>query len=305
MTYKKILVCTDFSDMAKKALTYAHAFAKTEGAKLGLIHVCDSFDTNSVVFQMKDIVADGKTYKELITDNLQQQLKLDLEACGLKEGDAEMFLEFGPVKNKLCDFIKDHDFDLVLFGQHGHGFIEDLLLGSVSEKMLKMSTKDVLVVKENNTKSPKSLHATIDFTELSDKVIEKTLNLAKEFNAKVTLSHLVELNPQIYLGVNEAANLKDADSIQEMLEKEKSISYEKLSKIQERFINEGITVAIDIQIAKDFRVAENIIEYQENFPHDLTVCAAHGKNAFERFFFGSTAKKIVELSKSNVLIIKE
>jgi nucleotide-binding universal stress UspA family protein len=305
MTYKKILICTDFSDMAKNALTYGKELSAKTGAKLGLIHICDSFDTNSVVFQMQDIVADGKTYKQLITDNLESQLALDIEAVGLTKEQVTTHLDFGPIKNKLSDFIKDNDYDLVLFGQHGHGFIEDLLLGSVSEKMLKMSTKDVLVTKGKNSSAPKSLHATVDFTELSEKVIQKTKTLAKELGAKVTLSHLVELNPQIYLGVNEAANLKDADSIQEMLEKEKSISYEKLTKIQESFMAENIETNIDIQIAKDFRVAENIIEYQNEFPHDLTICAAHGKNAFERFFFGSTARKIVELSKSNVLIIKE
>ena len=52
-------------------------------------------------------------------------------------------------------------------------------------------------------------------------------------------------------------------------------------------------------------INENIIDYEDSVEHDLTIIGAHGKNVFEKFFFGSTAATFLEQTKYNILVVKK
>lgn len=305
MSYKNIIICTDYSDQSLHALKYANSIAKKVGANLGVVHICDSFDNNSVVFKLEEKVADGKTYKELVADNLKLQMNLFLEKAGLNPSEIKEHIGFGNIKKELGELFSKENYDLAVFGQHGHNFLTDVLLGSVTEKMLRVSPIDVLVVKNDYEVAPSTIHTTVDFTELSNSVVNKTKEIASSLGASVTLSHLVELNPKAYLGVSEMDGLNSTNSIQKVLEEEKSLSEKKLEELKAKIESDSVKVSTLVHTAKDFRIAENIIEYENSVEHDLTIVGAHGKSVLERFFFGSTAARFIEQTNNNVLVIKK
>jgi nucleotide-binding universal stress UspA family protein len=305
MSYKNVIVCTDYNDLSLSVLKYASSFSKAIGANLSVVHVCESFDDNSLEFQHEDKVADGKTYKELVTENLTQQMELFLNKANLKQEALKTHIAFGDVKEELNNIFEKNNYDLSVFGQHTHNFLTEILLGSVTEKILQVSPIDVLVVRNADQQVPATLHTPLDFTKLSEKVIKTTKELAVKLKAKVTISHLVELDPQSYLGVLEMDGVGASDSIQKTLEEEEKRSEEKLNVIKEQFTDEKIETVAFVQTAKDFRIAENIIDYEDSVEHDLTIIGAHGKNVFEKFFFGSTAATFLEQTKYNILVVKK
>lgn len=305
MSYQNIIVCTDYSDQSLHALKYANSISKKIGAKLGLVHICDSFDDNSALFNLEEKVADGKTYKELIIDNLKLQMDLFIEKAGLAPCELTKHILFGNIKKELDKLFSQENYDLAVFGQHGHNFFTEVLLGSVTEKMLRVSPIDVLVVKNENDLAPSSIHTAVDFTELSNSVVKKTKEIASSLGATVTLSHLVELNPKAYLGISEMDPSNTANSIQTLLDNEKSVCKDKLEELKSKLESKNLKVTTLVHTAKDFRIAENIIEYQNSLEHDLTIVGAHGKSVLERFLFGSTAARFVEQTKNNILIIKK
>lgn len=304
MSYKNILVCTDYSDKSLAAFKYVGNLAEKTNAKIGLAHVSESFDDESVIFNNNEAVADGKTYKQLVTDNLNSQMDLFIEKTAVDQSSVKKHISFGNIKNHLIEIIEKGNYDLLVVGQHGHNFITELLLGSVTEKMLKASPIDILVIKSDNEEIPNSIHSSVDFTKLSESVIAKTKSLAKDLNANVTLSHLVELNPKAYIGVSELDGVNATNSIQQIIDQEVQISNDKLESLAKTF-DQSVNVTCKVVAAKDFRIAENILEYEADLSHDLTIVGAHGKGIIERFLFGSTAQRIVEQSKSNILVIKK
>ena len=54
----------------------------------------------------------------------------------------------------IHDFAKEHQIDLIVMATHGHQGISHLLLGSVAEKMVRLSTCPVLTVRPNAQKLP-------------------------------------------------------------------------------------------------------------------------------------------------------
>ncbi len=72
-------------------------------------------------------------------DELVTQVKVDLLHVSAKIAD-------GSPLHALLDYLKESSADLVVLGTHGHGAIASLLLGSVSEGMVRKATVPTLIV---------------------------------------------------------------------------------------------------------------------------------------------------------------
>ena len=140
MTIKKILVPTDFSEHAERALAAAESLARLVGAKLHIVHVAPLIPYQGPPF------APGRAFgNELIEMSRKEfdayMVKLrarGVEAVGtLAEGVA--YVEI----NRAAD---DFGADLIVMGTHGRTGIDHLLLGSVAERVVRTAPIPVMVV---------------------------------------------------------------------------------------------------------------------------------------------------------------
>jgi nucleotide-binding universal stress UspA family protein len=137
---RKILVPTDFSPHSDYALDYAATLAKQLGAKIVLLHVIDSMsysvtDTFTVIEHRRALETTART----LLNNLRQ----DLVEKGLS---VTTHLATGAPYHEILKKSRQEKVDLIAMGTHGRTGVRHFLLGSVAEKVLRLSTCPVLTV---------------------------------------------------------------------------------------------------------------------------------------------------------------
>jgi nucleotide-binding universal stress UspA family protein len=148
ITLKKILCPIDHSDGSKEALKYAVSFAMKNEAKLYLLHVIDirSFD-ESIDTMAVQIPDDEETIKKLKTKLLE---------CVPEEIRSDMQIEALVVRGipfaEIISIAKGNKVDMIVMGTHGRTGIAHIMIGSVSEKVVRKAHCPVLTVRQSGHK---------------------------------------------------------------------------------------------------------------------------------------------------------
>ncbi|WP_096202688.1 universal stress protein [Bacillus sp. FJAT-45350] len=141
--YKNILVAVDGSDEAKVALKKAFNVAKKEDATLVIAHILDTRAFATVEQYDRTVATRAEEYgKELL-----EQYKTDAEEAGVS--NITTVLDYGSPKVKIPRELADkHEIDLIITGATGLNAVERILIGSVSESIVRNSKCDVLIVRQ-------------------------------------------------------------------------------------------------------------------------------------------------------------
>lgn len=148
----RILVAIDLSDVTHAMLETASMLAASFDARLYLVHVAKVPHTYIAHGGGAQFGFDP-TYTVPTREEIAHQLRdehRDLQAHGARlerEGIqvAALLLPGDPIA-KILEEADKLDVDLIVMGSHGHGAIWELLVGSVTEGVLRRSTRPVLVV---------------------------------------------------------------------------------------------------------------------------------------------------------------
>jgi nucleotide-binding universal stress UspA family protein len=137
---QRILVPTDFSAHSEHALDYAFTLAKQLGARILLMHVIDSLS-----YSVTDtfIVIEHRRALETTARSLLDNFRQDLVERGLA---VTVHLVTGAPYDQILKKSRQEKVDLIVMGTHGRTGVKHLLLGSVAEKVVRLSTCPVLTV---------------------------------------------------------------------------------------------------------------------------------------------------------------
>lgn len=141
MQYKKILVATDGSEYSMEAVRHAVALAKATGAKITFLYVVGTLaesKRHAVAFDSlkKIFKEEGKS----ATEKAKEIAK--------KEGvAAEAKILEGIPFEVIVETAKEENADLIVMGTHGHTGINKVVLGSVTERVVRRAPCPVTVVR--------------------------------------------------------------------------------------------------------------------------------------------------------------
>ena len=145
--FRKILYPTDFSDVSKNALSYLKQLKKSGVEEIFVLHVIDKRDVQfSYLYLFDESSPDGNLEKKLKDEATQELKEIEgkLKEWGFKVSSR---VKLGiPIKEILSAEQKE-DISIIVIGSHGKSNIEEMLLGSVSENIIRKCKKPVLVVK--------------------------------------------------------------------------------------------------------------------------------------------------------------
>jgi nucleotide-binding universal stress UspA family protein len=139
---KTILVPIDFSDVSGKVVETAAALAGAFGSQVILVHVAEpepqfvGYDPGPLSVRMAvagDIHAEQRR----------------LEAVKVKIGAGADVLALhvqGSIPEEILSLAREHGATLIVMGSHGHGALYHLLVGSVTNAILKAGVCPVLIV---------------------------------------------------------------------------------------------------------------------------------------------------------------
>ena len=136
----KILLCTDGSETADKALNYAVQFAENFGADLTLVYVIQHGTS------MEKPVYDNygemtHKAKEVLED---AQKKVSQFASGIHVQDR---IAVGPISTEIVRIAEDEGFEMIVLGTRGLTGLKRMLLGSVAEDVINLAHCPVTVVR--------------------------------------------------------------------------------------------------------------------------------------------------------------
>jgi nucleotide-binding universal stress UspA family protein len=134
----KIICPVDFSEASRKALKSASEIANIFSADLEVIHVLPSHVIREKITS-DDIGRVGNDLMVQAKDNLADLLA----GCGIgKEGT----IEEGEPHDEILSAAREKDADLIVMGARGRSFVKGMLIGSVTDAVLKSSPCPVLVI---------------------------------------------------------------------------------------------------------------------------------------------------------------
>jgi universal stress protein A len=144
MTFRQILIPVDYSEPSRRALKLALTLG--DEAKLVVVH---AWDRPAIVSDEMVVHKDGarRSLSELIRENAEQEMSEFLAGVPEAAGKAleHRLLNGDPVSVILEEAAKP-GYDVLVVGTHGRTGMTKLLLGSVTEKLIRLSPIPVLTV---------------------------------------------------------------------------------------------------------------------------------------------------------------
>lgn len=138
---QRVLVAVDGSDPSLKAVRMAAEIAQRFGAKLTLVHVVPRLLLPPDVYGLTiaTVEREHRTYAE----GVLERAVVAVNAPGM-EASTEVL--FGSPAECIAEKAAAPDVGMVVLGSRGHGAVARVFLGSVSDRLVHICTKPVLVV---------------------------------------------------------------------------------------------------------------------------------------------------------------
>ncbi|MFB6134953.1 MAG: universal stress protein [Halanaeroarchaeum sp.] len=282
--FDEILLPTDGSDNAAKAIDHAILLADTFDATVHGVYVMNltyaaDFDggiDGGAVFSALE--REGKTALETVRSRC--------ESDGI---DVQTELLEGRPAHSITTYASEHDVDLVTMGTHGRSGVSRLLLGSITESVVRSTDRPVLTIPTDAPDPGDAYEAVLVATDGSDDArhaAETAAGVAAAFDARLHGVYVVDLG---------GTRNQMIDSI---LEEEGDRAVNAVSDIAE---NRGVesTTAVLKGVPH-----ETIAEYASEHDVDLVAVGSHGKGAIERTFLGSVSERTIRSASQPVLVTR-
>jgi nucleotide-binding universal stress UspA family protein len=197
--------------------------------------------------------------------------------------------------------------DLLVIGTHGRSGFQRLILGSVTEKVLRRAPCPVLSVPPRAAASPapvayRRILCAVDFSPSSLAALKYATSLAEEANAALTVVHVVEYGLHEWSPVYDEFMSNQELSIREFRARCRESSRERLQLAVPAEARTWCTVESVLSEGKPYR---EIIRAAAERHCDLIVMGVQGHNALDLALFGSTTQHVVRLAAAPVLTIRE
>jgi nucleotide-binding universal stress UspA family protein len=282
-TVKKILVPTDFSEQAGFALDFAYQIALKSTAEIILINVVDYPGLSTMWSGGMNVIGGAEppldNLDESFINNLLNRSKDEINSMVRKisHGNVKIsqLVEVGNPYFVITERIEQENINLVIMGTKGATGLEEVLIGSNTERVVRHAKCPVITIKKKRdfTKIHNIAFAS-NFEGDQTHVVEELFKLQNIFNAKL---HLVKINTPN----NFESNRNILKGMKDFVKKYKITNY-------------------SLNIFNDFIEEDGIIYFSEDIEADMIALATHGRTGFMHLLSGSIAEDIVNHAKRPV-----
>lgn len=141
--YRKVLVPVDFSALSEAALAFATKLAPQ--ADVSVVHSYELWFESWIGFG-KDLDERVLALRDQIEREARNRLAEAVSRAGLEPKSTPQLVRYGYPGRIITHVAQDRGVDLIVMGTHGRSMLEQALLGSVAEHVLKECQCDVLLV---------------------------------------------------------------------------------------------------------------------------------------------------------------
>lgn len=283
----RILVPTDFSELSVKALKVANNYAKLFGGNVYPFH------SHVPITELDEPYALGmssQVYQDY--EEIESSIKEKLDSLAEKHIDSEYLGKtlIGTGNPAQSIVIESENYDLIIMSTHGRTGFTRFLLGSVAEKVLRLSEIPVMVVEnESEIDNFKKILVTTDFSDNANAAYPHALKIARKTGGSVTLLHVLSFDQ---------FNKEESDLSL------KKIREQRLQVIEKEYFHELNGNVESKVLISDDSPHEAIIRYVHENPYSLIVMSTVGRTGLRYLMMGSTTANVVRYVKTALLSVR-
>lgn len=146
---------------------------------------------------------------------------------------------------------------------------------------------------------PTKILVPTDFSTYSDKALRQAFDIAKQYNAKVYVIHVVHEKITDTIddyGITYPSYVKEIE--EKMIDEAKKKMKEQIDKFPQ---SKELVIESDVQIGN---ISEAILQEEKNKGIDLIVIASLGRSGIAKYLIGSVARNVLKGAKCPVLLTK-
>jgi nucleotide-binding universal stress UspA family protein len=294
---KHILFCTDFSAVSNLALPYGIAIAREFDAKLHICHVIDLPPTGiSSEIHLYPMEAQNRLLNQALDqiEHLMEGHPVNWEPLVLIGHTADEISRAAVVKKA----------DLAISATRGRAGIKRLILGSVTERLMRILTCPLLIVRNppdhlsvagNQPFRFERILVGCDFSSDSALAFQHGISLAQEFQSELHLAHVIE--PPLY------KDLRKLGLDQE--KKNQVILTGEIEKKLAGMVPKEAQNWCDLKtVLLDGEPYKELIGYAHRHRMALIILGVRGLSLMETLFLGSTTDRVVRGASCPVLTVR-
>ena len=289
---KHILCPIDFSEFSVRAYRLALSVAQRHRAKLVAQHIVELWQYPSVSF-----AASATAYEEFsqtLREKAKQQLQELVKSYTHAETQPECIVQQGIAADSILAFAEAEKTDLIVMGTHGRRGFDHLMLGSVTERVLRKGSRPVLAISRlshdliTSGKQQDRVHLSrilfcTDFSENSERALNYAISLTADYDAELTLLHVLEDVPS-------SANIEEATAA----------ATEQLDRLIPPEGRKAGKIKTTVLVGEPY---QQIIRFARETQADLVTMAVRGRGALDLAVFGSTTYRVLQLGRCPVLAV--
>lgn len=294
--YRRILVSLDGSKVAEQVLPYVRYLAVKLKIPVDLLTVVDLVGMTGAM-----ATSNAPNLDTFVAENVQRcEAYLGTIGKTLAGVASSHMVVKGKPEEVVIEKASRFSDTLIAMATHGRSGVDRWLLGSVAEKVLRVTTNPLLLVratkdgKSEGEKVFKRVIVPLDGSALAEKVLPHVTALAKGLTFETVLLRAYNLRQVI-------STFEDYVPDWDLLEAEamgEATSYLN-SKVQEL---KGQGLANISTRTSEKETAQEIIDLAAE-PDSLIAMCTHGRSGLKRWVLGSVTEKVVRHSNSPILII--
>jgi nucleotide-binding universal stress UspA family protein len=296
---RRILYPTDFSTPSADAAEQAIALARWYHARITALHVCVP-----IFMPVPGLPPPVDRVGEAEKRRAREQATGCVDAGAAAGVGVDVVVEAGDPAREILDWAARLPADLIVMGTHGASGFERLMLGSVTEKVLRKAACPVLTVPPRahatSTLPPTRIVCAVDFSEWSLASFELAASVAQESGAALTLVHVIEWPwHEPPAPAFDELPAEQAAALQEYRRDVETRATKRLEAVRSGPVSDRCTVRV-----LHGKPYVELLRVAADEHADLIVLGVHGRNVVDLALFGSTTNHVVRQATCPVLTLR-
>jgi nucleotide-binding universal stress UspA family protein len=300
---RRILCPVDFSDYSRRALDHAIAIARWYESTVTVLRVLSPVPV--AAFGPGPVVLEPIVLTSVDRDQLLADTKAFAETESAPGITIKALVREGNAAEEILEQATSMKADLLVIGTHGRSGFERLVLGSVTERVLRKANCPVMTVPK---RLPDAVPAgpllyerilcPVDFSDSSLHALKYATSMAQEADGQLTVLHVVAHE---FENADDMASISDAGMTIDSFVKQREEALRRRLKEAVATAPEFCSVESLMTHGKPWRAVLRIAAERQS---DLIVMGVQGRGAADLLFFGSTAQHVVREASCPVLTLR-
>jgi nucleotide-binding universal stress UspA family protein len=281
--FNRILTAVDGSESSVHALRQTFPLARAERSSIHVISVVPPYEGDLRLTGVRRHVTD------MLTEPCKRALDEAQQVARVTGASIRTILENGEPHEKIVETAEALNCNLIVVGVRGRNPAEELLIGSMTERVIGYSDTDVLVVPLGKVLSTDNIFVATDGSEESNKAIRAAFGFQRAYGSRLDVLTVADVPSHLY-GIS-------AELVGELIDKART----KLEEIKKMAQDEKINAEFFLREGDPSNV---IVDTARNRNSGMIIMGSHGRTGIKRLLMGAVTERVIGSAPCPVLVAR-